>query len=269
VSDRSLPRYTALPLLWRPLLRRVSLLLAQSAEDAKRWISIGAPADRVRSVGNLKYDARVPEETPLTRLLRVHLPRGAKVLVCGSTHEGEEVLLLDCWMRLGDDAVMVIAPRHPERADSIADLCEPRTPGAAKRLSQWRLAAEAIETGDVLIADSVGELASLYSLATAAFVGGSLVPHGGQNPLEPAQFGVPVIMGSSYENFRGVVAGMQVARIITIVDAKTLCEALETSLLQDISEEQRQRSRDFFASEAGATARTVAALLALLKERVQ
>ena len=95
-ATRSLPRYKALRILWRPLLQRVSLLLAQSGEDARRWIGIGAPADRVRSLGNLKYDVRVPAEAPLTDLLRRHLPGHAKIIVCGSTHEGEEGLLLDC-----------------------------------------------------------------------------------------------------------------------------------------------------------------------------
>ncbi len=269
VSDRSLPRYRALLMLWRPLLRRVSMLLAQSGEDARRWVSIGAPADRVRSVGNLKYDVRVQNETPLTDLVRRYLPAHTKPIVCGSTHEGEETLLLDCVRGfVPGQQVMILAPRHPERVPQVEQLAAERQV-ATLRLSAWRLSPEPIGAGNVLLIDTVGELSALYSLAQVAFVGGSLVPHGGQNPLEPAQFGVPVIMGPSYQNFRGVVAGMQAARIITIVDAKTLGDTLTTSLTQDVPEEQRQRSRDFFASEAGATARTVAALLALLKERSQ
>ena len=137
------------------------------------------------------------------------------------------------------------------------------------RLSAWRLSPKPILSCSVLLVDTVGELSALYSLAHTAFVGGSLIPHGGQNPLEPAQFGVPVIMGSSYENFRGIAAGMQTARTLTIVGEDTLCETLKTSLTEEFPDEQRQRSRDFFASEAGATARTVAALLPLLMERAR
>jgi 3-deoxy-D-manno-octulosonic-acid transferase len=269
VSDRSLPRYRALRVLWRPLLQRVSLLLAQSGEDASRWISIGAPADRVRSVGNLKYDVRLPNETPLTDLLRKHLPAHAKMIVCGSTHEGEEALLLNCvrgW--ISDRQVMILAPRHPERVPHVEQLAADRKVPTL-RLSAWRLSPALIAPDSVLLIDTVGELSALYSLAHVAFVGGSLIPHGGQNPLEPAQFGVPVVMGSSFENFRGVVAGMQAGGIITIVDEKTLGDTLEAALTQDVSKDQRQHSREFFASEAGATARTVAALLPLLKERVQ
>ncbi len=269
VSDRSLPRYMALRLLWRPLLQHVSLLLAQSGEDARRWISIGAPPERVRSVGNLKYDVRVPKETPLTGLLRKYLPAHTKIIVCGSTHEGEEALLLDCVRGFVPDRhVMILAPRHPERVPQVEQLATERAVPIVK-LSVWRLAPAPISSDRVLLVDTVGELSALYSLAHVAFVGGSLIPHGGQNPLEPAQFGVPVVMGSSYENFRCVVAGMQAAHIITIVDSKTLADTLEASLAQDTPEEQQQRSRDFFASEAGATARTIAALLPLLKERAQ
>lgn len=267
ISDRSLPRYLALRVLWRPLLQRVSLLLAQSAEDARRWINIGAPEDRVRSAGNLKFDVRMSCETPLTKLLRAHLPPDGKVMVCGSTHDGEEALLLDCWRSLPTaDRIMILAPRHPERVVQVKELAAHRGL-ATVRLSAWRLDPAAVAPRSVLLVDTVGELSTLYSLATVAFAGGSLIPHGGQNPLEPAQFGVPVVMGESFANFRGVVASMQAAGAITIIKANELCSTLEALMGRNFSEEQRQRSRDFFASEAGATTRTVAMLLPLLKER--
>ena len=96
------------------------------------------------------------------------------------------------------------------------------------RLSSWRRSPAPIASDNVLLVDTVGELLALYSLAHVAFVGGSLIPHGGQNPLEPAQSGVPVVMGSSFENFRGVVAGMQAAGIITIVDEKDALQHAES-----------------------------------------
>lgn len=264
VSDRSLPRYRALRTLWKPLLQRVSLLLAQSEEDARRWLAIGASADRVRCVGNLKYDVQRSSETPLAALIRRHLAPGTKVLVCGSTHEGEETLLLDCMP--ATEALMILAPRHPERVAEVEQLAMQRKISVAK-LSAWRLSPAPLLPGSVLLIDSVGELSGLYAVAKIAFVGGSLVPRGGQNPLEPASFGVPVVMGESFENFRDVVAAMKVAEVITIVSAQTLENTLNTSLCGEIAEDQQKRSRALFEQHAGATGRTVTALLPLLQGR--
>ncbi len=266
VSDRSLPRYMTLRMLWRPLLNKISLLLAQSEEDAARWKRIGA--QRVEVTGNLKYDADIPAETPLTALLRKHLPPKAKVLICGSTHDGEETLLLDCWRGMlpntpPAERVMILAPRHPQRADVVEQLAKDRGL-AAIRLSLWRLAPDAITPESVLIVDTVGELSSLYALANVAYVGGSLVPHGGQNPLEPAQFGVPVVMGPSYENFRGIVDGMVREQAIRMVTERDVCDVLE-SLLYGSGDSMGRRGKTFAASMMGATGRTVDALVALLE----
>ncbi len=267
VSDRSLPRYKALRVLWRPLLQHVSLLLAQSEEDSRRWIAMGAAPDRVCCVGNLKFDVQEPPETPLKSMIRRHLPPAARVLVCGSTHEGEESLLLDCVRGfLPDQQVTILAPRHPERVAQVEQLAVEKQVFTL-RLSTWRLSPTAIAMDSVLLIDTVGELAALYSLAKVAFLGGSLVPRGGQNPLEPARFGVPVVMGKSYENFRQVVAAMEAAGVITIVNSETLGKTLEILLLANAPEDQRQRSRALFEQEAGATQRTVAGLLPLLDGR--
>ncbi|MGI4758967.1 MAG: 3-deoxy-D-manno-octulosonic acid transferase [Janthinobacterium lividum] len=267
VSDRSLPRYMALRLLWKSLLQRVTLLLAQSEEDARRWIAIGAAESQVRCVGNLKYDVPDSVETPLANLIRRHLPNGAKVLVSGSTHDGEESLLLDCVPQLTkNQQVMILAPRHPQRVAQVEQLAADRNLRTL-RLSQWRLSPEAMPLGAVLLIDTVGELSALYALASVAFVGGSLVARGGQNPLEPARFGVPVVMGESFENFRDVVAAMQAAGAITIVSAETLSATLSDLMSRDPSTDLQRRSRGLLEQHAGATARTVASLLPLLKER--
>ncbi|MEG9433082.1 3-deoxy-D-manno-octulosonic acid transferase [Terriglobus sp. ADX1] len=268
VSDRSLPRYMRLRMLWKPLLGKVSLLLAQSDEDVRRWRLIGAPQSVVRSTGNLKFDIRAAEETPLTRLVRQHLPDGAKVLVCGSTHEGEESLLLDCWKTLPvAERVMVLAPRHPERAGAVEQLIVERGLQAI-RLTVWRMEPSPILGGAVLLVDTVGELSSLYALASVAFVGGSLIPHGGQNPLEPARLGVPVVMGGSYQNFRGMVDAMQRDHAIRMVTRESLCSTLD-ELMTRGDDGLGERGRLFAASMIGATERTVAALLSLMKERVR
>nr|WP_083347206.1 3-deoxy-D-manno-octulosonic acid transferase [Terriglobus roseus] len=266
VSDRSLPRYMRLRMLWKPLLEKVSLLLAQSDEDVRRWRQIGAPESVVRSSGNLKFDIRVAEETPLTRLVRQHLPAAAKVLVCGSTHDGEESLLLDCWKTLPvAERVMVLAPRHPERAGVVEQLIVERGLQAI-RLTAWRMEPSPILGGAVLLVDTVGELSSLYALASVAFVGGSLIPHGGQNPLEPARLGVPVVMGGSYQNFRGMVDAMQRDNAIRMVTRESLCSAL-SELMTRGDDGLGQRGRLFAASMIGATERTVATLLSVVRER--
>jgi 3-deoxy-D-manno-octulosonic-acid transferase len=270
VSDRSLPRYRALRWLWKPLLNRVRLLLAQSEEDTRRWKQIGAPADRVVTVGNLKYDIRTSAETPLTALIRKHLPADAKVLVCGSTHEGEEALLLDYWtLSLAKPRVMVLAPRHPQRAEEIEHLVAERSGLKGFRLSQWRFNPTDIPNEAVLLIDTVGELSSLYALATAAFIGGSLVPHGGQNPLEPARFGVPVLMGPHHENFRGMVDAMQAENAIQIVTTQNVGDTLESFLKGTGDRGMGERGCLFAASMSGATERTVHALVNLLAEHEQ
>jgi 3-deoxy-D-manno-octulosonic-acid transferase len=286
VSDRSLPRHMRLRGLWKPLLGKLSLLLAQSEEDVRRWRQIGVPADRVRATGNLKYDVRNASETPLTMLLRRNLPENTAVLICGSTHDGEESLLLGCWHRLLVEAeeqrshisvakvvhpgtfqgVMILAPRHPERTNAVETLAL-ALGLTVVRLSRWRLASAPIPPGAVLLVDTVGELSSLYALATLAFVGGSLIPHGGQNPLEPAGFGVPVVMGPSYENFRGMVDAMVEAKAIRMVTRENLCKALQDLLNGEGVDGLGQRGRDFARSMTGATGRTVTALVQLLQQR--
>jgi len=266
VSDRSFPRYMRLRFLWKPLLNKLALLLAQSEVDAQRWQQIGAQPERVRAMGNLKFDIPAASETPLVSLLRQHLPQGAKVLIGGSTHDDEESLLLDCWMRYRDDnVVMIFAPRHPERAVDVKRIAEERGL-PAWLLNEWRMEAAQINEGDVLIVDTVGELASLYALARVAFIGGSLVPHGGQNPLEPARFGVPVVMGPSYENFRDIVSAMQNENAICMVTRDSVCTALQR-LVTESDNGQGERGRVFASSMLGATQKCVAVLLPLLKER--
>ena len=269
VSDRSLPRYMRLRALWKPLLKRISLLLAQSDEDARRWQQIGVPPERVIAAGNLKYDIRVPEASPLVSLLRRHLPADTRVLVCGSTHKGEESLLLPCWASWqGNNRVVLLAPRHPERVQEVEDIA--LTFGLPTlRLSVWRISPSRIAPDTVLLVDTVGELSALYALANVAFVGGSLVPHGGQNPLEPAQFGVPVVMGPSYENFRSMVDAMIAARAIRSVTSSNACETLRTLLYTEDDGGLGKRGRAFAASMSGATRRSVQRLLALLQERAR
>ncbi len=220
VSDRSFPRYMRLRRLWRPLLGRVSVFLAQGVETAERLRAMGVEAERVRVVGNLKYEVRALAEGSMVERLRGRLREGTRVLVCGSTLEGEEEMLLRMWPGLAaaaPGAVMVLAPRHPERFGRVVEMVR----GTGLRV--WRASAladgleagqgpgdrESFGAGDVVVLDTIGDLAGVYSLGSVAFVGGSLVSAGGHNPLEPARFGVAVVIGSSFNNFREVVERMR------------------------------------------------------------
>ena len=260
ISDRSWPRYRRLAWIWRKLLGGLAVVLAQSELDAERLSALGAA--NVRVGGNLKYDVRAPGCSTITTLLREHLPGGARVLVCGSTLAGEEELLLDA---LPANVVTILAPRHPERFGEVADHLRKRGTPFVRR-SEWRESPRKLDPGAVFLLDSIGELASVYSLADAAFIGGSLVPMGGHNPLEAAQFSVPVAMGPSYENFRDIVEKLREHDAIRIVTPAALQGALAELLAHSTeSIAMGGRGREVFEREAGATERAVQALLQLIQ----
>lgn len=267
ISDRSWPRYRRLRRLWRPLLAPLTAVLAQTELDAQRLHALGAT--RAQAVGNLKYDIRIAATLPIVDAVREHRAQHAPVLVCGSTcgvgAENEEQLLLPA---LPVDAITILAPRHPERFALVADLLEERRKQTGlpwHRRSTWGLEPLPLVAGSVLLLDSIGELASLYQLATVAFVGGSLVAAGGHNPLEPAQFGVPVVMGPYYQNFRGIVDALsqQQALRLCAVDAlgATLREIIDSPAE---AEKMGERGRVVCQREAGTTERVALKLLALL-----
>jgi 3-deoxy-D-manno-octulosonic-acid transferase len=162
-------------------------------------------------------------------------------------------------------AVMILAVRHPERFDGVAALLD-QSGLKWMRLSVWRKAPQPIAPGMVLLLDSIGELASVYSLARVAFVGGSLFGAGGHNPLEPAQWSVPVVQGMSYENFRGPVDALRAADAIELVTVDRLCTRIN-ELLFDATHAgaMGRRARDVFESQAGATARTVSAIVRMME----
>lgn len=272
VSDRSFPRYMRLRRLWRPLLGKISLYLAQSEQSAERLRVMGAPMGRIAVTGNIKYDSRADANRPVIAKLRERLPQDARVLVCGSTLEGEERLLLEAWadvMRAVPEAVMVLAPRHPQRFNAVFELVSQR--GFAVTRATASDGAMLLAGGSIFLLDTIGDLAAVYSLGAAAFLGGSLVQAGGHNPLEAAQFGVPVVMGAAYENFREIVERMVEANGIQIcpreISSDKLGELLVTTLQGGAAmREMGERGRTVFAAEAGAAARSADALMELLRE---
>ena len=267
ISDRSWPRYQMLRRLWKPLLGRLSGVMAQGETDAERLRVLGCRPERVTVAGNLKFDVRAAREAEATRLLRMSGP-GLRFVVAGSTLEGEEAALLEAWPQLlaaDPQLAMVLAPRHPERFGAVAALLE-RSGAAWLRRSDWqKQAAHPLRPGQILLLDTIGELASVYSLAAVAFVGGSLIPAGGHNPLEPAQFGIPIVMGPHYANFRAIADDLLAHEGLRIAAKEELAAAL-LDLLQHpaAATATGERAKEVFDRQAGATERCVAALGALL-----
>lgn len=208
LSERSLPRYRRIRALIAPLLAEVSLVAARSDEDAARFTELGARPDRVHVTGNVKFDAAasLAREPELPWAREAGLSQGSW-LVLGSTAEGEEGALLDAFAAVAartPSLRCLLAPKRPERWDAVARLVEARALPLTRRsrFGAGGGASPEIPAGGVLLLDSIGELARAYRHARVAFVGGSLVPHGGQNLLEPAAWGVPVLFGAHVANFR-------------------------------------------------------------------
>jgi 3-deoxy-D-manno-octulosonic-acid transferase len=266
ISDRSFPGYRRFRHLLRHVLSNVDQFLAQSEEDARRLVEIGAAADRVEVSGNLKFDVAPPRALPFVEELRAQLAaaHAGPTLVAGSTVDGEEQFVLSAFREVlarNPQARLILAPRHRERFASVAALLAQSGMPFALRSeariahSQWR----------VLLLDSIGELATAYSLADVALVGGSLVPRGGHNILEPAFYGVPIIVGPHTENFRDIIA------LFRRENAVIECAATElTSCLQKLFSEKKLRTElgtrasSVLQAQRGATTRTHDAIRALL-----
>jgi len=272
ISDRSWPRYRRLRSLWKPFLEPLGRVLAQSRTDADRLKAIGCRPQTVTVAGNLKFDVRAAEVADATRLLK-SLAADLRLIVAGSTLEGEEAALLEAWPRLLESdprLAMVLAVRHPERFGAVAALLD-KSGIPWLRRSDWNSqpagSLKPLRPGEIVLLDTIGELASVYSLASVAFVGGSLVPAGGHNPLEPAQFGVPIVLGPHYANFRAITEDLLSHQALRIAERADLAQTL-IDLLRNWTKANAMgvRAKQVFSSHAGATARCMDALTELLSE---
>ncbi len=267
VSDRSRPGYLRFRNLLRRVMQNIDLFLAQSEEDARRLVQIGAAAERVQISGNLKFEVKPPAKSAIAPPLRAAIEREAiaPVLVAGSTLEGEEAMLIEMFRQVLNrcpSALLVLAPRHPERFEPVAALVA--SSGLRfQRRSQWNQASPI--AGGVFLLDTIGELASLYEFADLAFVGGSLVPRGGHNVLEAAQFGKAVLVGPHTENFRDIIEIFRRAEALRVVTSQTLSPTT-LQLLEDHGERAAlgRRALEVLRSQQGATDKTVEAILRLL-----
>jgi 3-deoxy-D-manno-octulosonic-acid transferase len=269
VNGRVSPRtYRRLLRFRRPALRLlggVDRFLVQTGTDAARLAAVGLPADRVQVAGNLKCETRLPEfPEGRVRELRggLGIAPGARVLVAGSVHRGEEGPLLRAFAaarRTRDDIRLVLAPRHPDKFPDVS-----RELAAAPFRVRRRTVLAAGEPWDILILDTIGELARFYALADAAFIGGSLIAWGGQNLLEPAFYARPIFFGPHMENFSDLAESFLRAGGAAVVETPDELEAMFDFGDSGLLARRGEAAKAILDSLQGATERTIAAIESFL-----
>lgn len=267
ISDRSFPRYRAFRPFVRQLLQQYDRVLAREDEDRLRFIAIGAPPERVETSGNVKFDYQ-PDQTPLE--IAPYLERlisGRNVLILGSTMEGEDEVLLPEIEQLvvEHNAFVIIAPRKAERFEIVAALLATTSLRFRRRTELPAQAGPA----DVLLVDTFGELARLYRYATAAFVGGTLVPLGGHNPIEPAAAGVAVCFGPSMTNFREIAAAFLADKAAEEVATAGEVARFALKMFDDpgLRHNVGERARNVVERNRGASVRTAQRIVELLERK--
>ena len=259
ISPKSYGNYLKFKSFFTEVFENVTLFCMQSEEDAARIQDIGASADKIMITGNLKFDQKIPtaQQQP------VAIAPGRKVITAGSTHRGEEAILLEIYSRLRKthhDLVLIIAPRHPERFDEVCGLIT-----SAGYVCQRRTRIKG-PVRDVVLLDTIGELRAFYSLCNIAFVGGSLVKVGGHNLLEPAAMKKPVIFSSYMFNFKEISEALiHAGGGIMVKDKEELYGKLD-NLLSDneLARSIGEKAFKVIAANSGATARTIDAVHGLI-----
>jgi 3-deoxy-D-manno-octulosonic-acid transferase len=270
VSERSFRRYRWVDGMLARVLRDAEALLTQSEDDARRLRELGAPAERVAVMGNLKYDLTPPSQAPLVDWLETEVQRQKRgpVLVAGSVVAGEEELVLQAFSAVKQKwpaALLVLAPRKPERFEAAARIASDRGWKIVRRSGVTPHGS--LEEAAVFLLDSVGELAALYRIADAVFVGGSLVAAGGHNILEPALFGRVPIFGPSMTNFKETAAQfLAVGAAIQVATSEEL-GATWITLLEDTARRERMGglARELLERNRGATDRAFQRIVSIIE----
>jgi 3-deoxy-D-manno-octulosonic-acid transferase len=268
LSPKRMRQYRRYRSLYRPLLESLTAVGVQSEEEAGRFTELGVRQDRIAVTGNIKYDLPRPATDRTALAARVGISGDRQVLVAGSTGPGEEAIVIKAFLELRrhmPETYLVLAPRHPERCDAV--FRESATAGLnLRRLSR----AETGDGGcaDGLLVDTLGELTALYTLADVAFVGGSLIPVGGHNVLEPAAAGIPVLFGPHIEHFREPAQALLDAGGGSVVaDAAELAQAFRTYLADpDRASAAGAAAGQVVESNRGALALSVALVLKALTQ---
>jgi 3-deoxy-D-manno-octulosonic-acid transferase len=267
LSERSARGYARIRRLTASMLRDVTLIAAQAKADAERFRALGAP--RVEVAGNLKYDLTLPDDLPKRgrQFRRDGLGANRPVWIAASTHAGEDEQVLDAFTTLRarwPELLLLLVPRHPERFDGVAALCRQRGFSVVRRSEERPCPPETA----VFLGDSMGELLLFYAAADLAFVGGSLVPTGGHNVLEPALLGLPVLFGPHMFNFTEAGERLLEAEAAwRVADAAELAANLDRLLADPALRQQAgQHGRTVVERHRGALAALLGRIETLLKK---
>ena len=237
--------YHKLKSLTEATLNQVDMIVAQSQGDAERFASIGMPENKIKHSGNIKFDMEIPGSViESAEGLRGILGRDRAVWIAASTHEGEDQQVLDAYQRVREkipDTLLMLVPRHPERFTSVVALCEKAGLNVVRRTEE----KNCDKNTHVFVGDTLGELLQFYAAADVAFVGGSLVPTGGHNILEPAALNKPVVTGPYMFNFSEIAETMRDAGAIRQVENIDQLANTVIELLTNADERQRMGTRGY------------------------
>jgi 3-deoxy-D-manno-octulosonic-acid transferase len=265
ISEKSFGGYKKLSLFMRNVLSYIDMFCMQSAESAERIRLLGVESSRITIAGNFKFDTRPPSAMPAwTKKIR------GPVIVAGSTHDGEEELLASVYVRLQKDTPdlnLVIAPRHPERFRDVADLLTSKKYSFIRRSGIEKLPGLETLQGMIILLDTIGELSAVYGIGDIAVIGKSFRGFGGQNPLEPAYWGKPIICGPHMENFP-VTKDFQNAGAVLIVEEENLHAELNTLLRSpEKAQEIGAKALALYRKNEGAVERALEIIAPYLHER--
>jgi 3-deoxy-D-manno-octulosonic-acid transferase len=269
ISDRSLKGYQSIRLLLKPVLNKVEVFCVQTKTDANRLMGLGVAESKIKITGNMKFDIKdyqgTKESGPDLRQ-RLGLGEKEQLLVCGSTHPGEEELILKVYNELKKDSFslrLLIVPRHPERSTEVAKLI--------KKFSLEFKMLSSVEDKDtdkqaVFILDSIGQLLKYYAIADIVFVGGSLIKKGGHNILEPAAFAKPILFGPYMFNFRDIAElFLNNKAAILVRNSDELRDNIKLLLSQHLKrEELGGNAKKVILDNRGATTRNIECLKSIL-----
>lgn len=264
MSEKSKNGYLRIESLTRAMLRHVSCVAAQTVDDANRLVELGVAQDKMHITGSLKFDLTIPPELiEKAKVLRAQMGADRPVIIAASTHDGEDKIILQSYLELRREfpnLLLILVPRHPERFNSVAQLCE-QTQLKVLRRSQ----SLPDVTTDIYVGDTLGELLLMYATADVAFVGGSFIPQGGHNPLEPAALGVPVIMGPHVFNFAEIVRLLNVAGGLEQVSAEQFTQAVALCLRDEKKRaDMGQRGKQVVEQNRGALQRQLDLMVNLI-----
>lgn len=272
LSEKSARGYARFSRLTQPMLRNLSAALIQNKIDAQRFVSLGLPAECAHVTGNIKFDLSLTDEVRerAAGLKQQLSQQGQRLIwIAASTHQGEDEIILDAFAQLrrnkninAEHLLLVLVPRHPERFARVGQLCESRGFNTKRRSRN-----EVTSDMDILLGDTMGELMLLFGASDIAFIGGSLVPNGGHNFIEPAAWGLPLLSGEHLFNFAEVSHLLQSAGALTIA---TDAEELAQQLFILIADETQRRERGVKALQVavenrGALDKTLAIIATYIK----